>query len=84
VEDIKAMLRYIWQTKNEFVVPVSGTGSAAWEACCANLIEPGDKILTFVNGYFGNSSLSKTLLTFVLLGERHCDMAQRFDLSFLS
>ncbi len=29
------------QTKNDFTVPVSGTGSAAMEACVANMIEPG-------------------------------------------
>lgn len=53
MEDIKTMLRYTWQTKNEFTIPVSGTGSAAMEACMANLVEPGDKVLIGCNGYFG-------------------------------
>jgi alanine-glyoxylate transaminase/serine-glyoxylate transaminase/serine-pyruvate transaminase len=53
VEDLKELLRYVWQTKNRFTIPVSGTGSAAWEAAVANLTEPGDVHLIFINGYFG-------------------------------
>jgi len=33
MEDIKSLLRYTYQTKNEFTVPVSGTGSGALFAC---------------------------------------------------
>jgi len=54
MDEIQELLRYAWQTDNKFTIPVSGTGSAAMEACFANLIEPGDKILIGVNGYFGN------------------------------
>eukprot|EP00871_Galdieria_phlegrea_P005953 jgi/Galph1/845/GphlegSOOS_G5627.1 len=50
---LKALLRYTWQTNNEFTIPVSGTGSAAMEACVCNLLEPGDKFLVGCNGYFG-------------------------------
>ena len=53
MEDIKALLRYTYQTKNDFTIPVSGTGSAAMEACVCNMIEPGDTMLIGVNGYFG-------------------------------
>jgi alanine-glyoxylate transaminase/serine-glyoxylate transaminase/serine-pyruvate transaminase len=53
MEEIKILLRYTWQTKNEFTIPVSGTGSAAMEACVCNLLEPGDKFLVGCNGYFG-------------------------------
>ena len=58
MEDIKALLCYTYQTKNEFTVPVSGTGSAAMEACVANMVEPGDKILVGVNGYFGHRMIN--------------------------
>lgn len=53
METIKDMLRYTWQTNNKFTIPVSGTGSAAMEACMANLVEDGDKVLVGINGYFG-------------------------------
>ena len=58
MEDIKALLRYTYQTTNEFTVPVSGTGSAAMEAAICNMIEPGDKILVGVNGYFGHRMIN--------------------------
>ncbi len=57
------LLRYVWQTKNKMCIPVSGTGSAAMEATFANLVEPGDRVVIGVNGYFGL---------------RMCDMAQRY------
>ncbi len=47
------LIRYVWQTDNKMCIPVSGTGSAAMEATFANLIEPGDKVLIGVKGYFG-------------------------------
>ncbi len=47
------LLRYAWQTDNQFTIPVSGTGSAAMEASLANTVEPGDVVLVGVNGYFG-------------------------------
>eukprot|EP00397_Hematodinium_sp_SG-2012_P033566 GEMP01035882.1.p1 GENE.GEMP01035882.1~~GEMP01035882.1.p1 ORF type:complete len:417 (+),score=84.40 GEMP01035882.1:92-1252(+) len=52
-EDLKKLLRYVWQTENSFTIPVSGTGSAAWEAAVVNLTEPGDVHLICLNGYFG-------------------------------
>lgn len=63
MEDVKTLMRYCWQTNNEFTIPVSGTGSAAMEATMANLVEHGDKVLIFCNGYFG---------------PRLADMAQRY------
>eukprot|EP00392_Amoebophrya_sp_AT5.2_P016024 g16262.t1 len=57
VEDIKHLLRYVWQTENSFTVPVSGTGSAAWEAAVANTTEFGDTHLICVNGYFGERAI---------------------------
>eukprot|EP00123_Amoebidium_parasiticum_P001269 comp12314_c0_seq1/m.7164 comp12314_c0_seq1/g.7164 ORF comp12314_c0_seq1/g.7164 comp12314_c0_seq1/m.7164 type:complete len:398 (-) comp12314_c0_seq1:99-1292(-) len=53
MEETQELLRYVWQTKNAFTVPVSGTGSAAWEAAVANLVEAGDVVLYCINGYFG-------------------------------
>src|SRR3954462_7957795 len=54
MEEIKAMLRAVFQTKNEMTFPVSGTGSAGMEFCFVNLIEPGDDVIVGVNGVFGN------------------------------
>ncbi|WP_254950841.1 MULTISPECIES: alanine--glyoxylate aminotransferase family protein [unclassified Cyanobium] len=51
--EVQELLRYTWQTDNRLTIPMSGTGSAAMEATLANTIEPGDKVLVAVMGYFG-------------------------------
>ena len=53
MEEIKAMLRQVFLTKNEMTFPVSGTGSAGMEFCFVNLLEPGDEAIIGVNGVFG-------------------------------
>ncbi len=53
MEEIKTMLREVFQTKNRMTFPVSGTGSAGMEFCFANLIEPGDEVIVGINGVFG-------------------------------
>jgi alanine-glyoxylate transaminase / serine-glyoxylate transaminase / serine-pyruvate transaminase len=54
MDEIRSLLRYVWQTENETTMVISGTGSAAMEATIANSVEPGDVVLVCVNGYFGN------------------------------
>lgn len=48
------LLRYAFQTENRLTLPVSGTGSAGMEATVASIVEPGDRVLVCVNGYFGS------------------------------
>jgi len=53
MEDIKKLLRLVFQTSNEITFPVSGTGSAGMETAVANLVEEGDEVVVGVNGVFG-------------------------------
>lgn len=53
MDEIKHLLQYAFQTKNALTIPVSAPGSAGMEACFANLVEPGDKVIVCVNGVFG-------------------------------
>lgn len=53
MDETKDLLRQVMQTKNDVTFPISGTGSAGMEAAFANLIEPGDRVLILINGYFG-------------------------------
>src|SRR5580658_10854442 len=62
MDEIKAMLREAFFTRNDMTFPVSGTGSAGMEFCFVNLIEPGDSVIIGVNGVFGT---------------RMCDVAER-------
>ncbi len=52
--EVQELLRHVWQTQNRLTLPMSGTGSAAMEATIANSVEPGDKVLVAIKGYFGN------------------------------
>ena len=52
MDEIKNLLRVAFKTKNDFCMPISGTGSAAMETCFVNLIDPNDKVLIIQNGYF--------------------------------
>ena len=47
------LLRYVFQTKNEWTFALSGTGTSGMEAALCNLIEPGDDVLVVIIGYFG-------------------------------
>jgi alanine-glyoxylate transaminase/serine-glyoxylate transaminase/serine-pyruvate transaminase len=58
MEETQELLRYAFQTDNEWTIPVSGTGSAAMEAAFANLVSPGDTVLVPDNGYFGGRMAS--------------------------
>lgn len=53
MDHTQELLRYVFETENQLTIPVSGTGSAAMEAAVANMIEPGDRALVCINGYFG-------------------------------
>ncbi len=47
------LLRYVFQTANSWTFALSGTGTAGMESALANMIEPGDRVLACVHGYFG-------------------------------
>ncbi|MBI2171643.1 MAG: alanine--glyoxylate aminotransferase family protein [Chloroflexi bacterium] len=53
MDDVKSMLRLVFQTNNNLTIPISGTGTAGMEAALVNVLEPGDTLVTAVNGYFG-------------------------------
>jgi alanine-glyoxylate transaminase/serine-glyoxylate transaminase/serine-pyruvate transaminase len=53
MEELKVLLQYAFQTKNELTIPVSAPGSAGMETCFVNLVEPSDKVIVCQNGVFG-------------------------------
>ena len=63
MSEVQAMLRAVFRTENELVIPISGTGSAGMEAAIANTVRPGDDVLVCVQGFFGL---------------RMCEMAERY------
>jgi alanine-glyoxylate transaminase/serine-glyoxylate transaminase/serine-pyruvate transaminase len=63
MDEIRAGLRYLFQTASNFTLLASGTGHAGMEMAIANLVEPGDTVVVGVNGIWG---------------ARVADMAERF------
>ena len=54
LDRIGELLRRVFNTKNRVTNATPGTGTSGMEACVANLLEPGDKVLVCVQGYFGD------------------------------
>ena len=52
LEGVKQMGRYVFQTKSEKLIGISGPGSAAMEMAITNLLWPGRRVLVLSNGTF--------------------------------
>jgi len=63
MDEEQALLRSVFQTKNNLTFPISGTGSAGMETAFCNFVEPGDTVVIGCNGYFS---------------ERMCEMAKLY------
>jgi alanine-glyoxylate transaminase/serine-glyoxylate transaminase/serine-pyruvate transaminase len=57
MEELKSLLRYVYQTKNPLTFPLSGPGSVGMEFCFVNMVSPGDKVIVCQNGVFGGRML---------------------------
>src|SRR3979411_324922 len=57
MEELKSLLRYVYQTKNPLTFPLSGPGSVGMEYCFVNMVAPGDKVIVCQNGVFGGRML---------------------------
>jgi alanine-glyoxylate transaminase/serine-glyoxylate transaminase/serine-pyruvate transaminase len=53
MHQVQDLLRFAFATRNSLTIPISGTGTAGMEAAFVNVVEPGDKVLICVNGFFG-------------------------------
>ncbi|MCS6775939.1 MAG: alanine--glyoxylate aminotransferase family protein [Chloroherpetonaceae bacterium] len=53
LDALRADLRTLFGTSNDFTFPLTGTGMAAMECCLCNLVEPGDNVVVGVQGFFG-------------------------------
>ena len=52
MDRIQELLRFTFETQNPLTLAVPGTGMAAMETAVANLVEPGDAVTVFSNGFF--------------------------------
>lgn len=54
MDEVAALLRYVFGTENPATFAVSGTGTSGMETALVNTIEPGDAVVIGVNGAFGS------------------------------
>jgi alanine-glyoxylate transaminase/serine-glyoxylate transaminase/serine-pyruvate transaminase len=80
MNETQDMLRQAYQTKNHLTFPVSATGMAGMEACVVNLIEPGDRIVVCVKGFFGQRLFEVAQRTGAEITRLDCPWGQVFDL----
>ncbi|MDX8389281.1 MAG: alanine--glyoxylate aminotransferase family protein [Mariprofundaceae bacterium] len=85
MDEMKSLLQYAFQTKNELTIPVSAPGSAGMETCFVNLIEAGDTVIVCQNGVFGGrmkENVERCGATAVMVEDewgRACDPAKLED-----
>ncbi len=53
MQHVRERLQQVFQTRNPHTLAVSGTGTAGMEMMLTNLVEPGDRVVVVVNGFFG-------------------------------
>ena len=51
--DIQEGLKYVFQTQNTLTYAINASGTGGMETVFVNLVEPGDKVLSLSNGFWG-------------------------------
>ena len=74
MDDTMALLRQLFQTKNEVAITLPGTGMAGMEAAICNVVEPGDEVVVGIHGFFGQRMAE--------IVERHGGTAIRVEVEF--
>ncbi|MEM6990852.1 MAG: alanine--glyoxylate aminotransferase family protein [Myxococcota bacterium] len=52
--ELQRQLRLLFRTTNEETLTITGPGTAAMEAAIYNVVEPGDRVVACVHGYFAD------------------------------
>lgn len=80
MNETQEMLKQAFRTRNALTFPVSATGMAGMETCMVNLLEPGDRIVVCVNGFFGQRMLDVAGRTGALVTELAVPWGNVFEL----
>jgi alanine-glyoxylate transaminase/serine-glyoxylate transaminase/serine-pyruvate transaminase len=52
LDEVRDMLRLVLGTTQNWTLPLPATGTAGMEAAFCNVVEPGDRVIIVVNGFF--------------------------------
>jgi alanine-glyoxylate transaminase/serine-glyoxylate transaminase/serine-pyruvate transaminase len=83
MDEVRDMLRQAFQTRNPLTLPISATGMAGMETCLVNLIEPGDRVVLGVIGFFGQRMVEVASRTGAELTVLNRPWGEVFDLNQL-
>jgi alanine-glyoxylate transaminase / serine-glyoxylate transaminase / serine-pyruvate transaminase len=83
MNETQDMLRQAFLTKNHLTFPMSATGMAGMETCLVNLLEPGDKVVACVKGFFGQRIVEVAQRTGAELTRLDAPWGSVFDLNQL-
>ena len=53
MKEVSAGIRYVFQTKNQYSMAITGSATCAMEMSIINILEPNDKLLVLVGGLWG-------------------------------
>lgn len=53
MDECRVMLRQVMRTQNDVTLATPGTGTSGMEAAVMNLVQPGDRVVVGICGYFG-------------------------------
>jgi len=79
LDGLRSDLRALFGTKNEFTIPLTGTGMAGMECSLVNLIEPGDNVVIGINGFFGGRMAEISRRLGAVVTEVHAEWGQPIE-----
>ena len=53
MRDVSQGIRYVFQTRNQYSLAITGSATCAMEAAICNLLESGDTLMVLVHGLWG-------------------------------
>merc|ERR1719336_3378347 len=83
MDDVKAGVQYIFQTRNTMTFALSATGHAAMECVMTNMLEPGKTVLIANNGIWGIRSADMARRQGATVREVTTPLGSNFSLSDL-
>ncbi|KAF2879809.1 hypothetical protein ILUMI_26336 [Ignelater luminosus] len=83
MDDMREMLKYVFQTKNELTLALQNSGTGGLEAALANLVDPGEKIIIASGGIWGDRTVEKAKIRNIDVVKLECKPGEVYDFAEL-